>query len=482
MRRLAGLLTLATILAPACARPKPPAIPAGPTPSERLAAADALVRAGCLDCLVAAYKEYDALRLEPAAADRATAGAIRAAALTSLRQRELGMVDDGYLKVARDLAALPAAPPSMAKMLDMVEALPGGLLTAGRPPISDADLEHLRQVRLNRVAWKTLLREASEQDELAAYLWASLLCGSIEERETTTEDIFAAVTTFRDAPLIAFRRATCRGVEPESLTTVRDRDPRFAEVTALLGAFAVGQRRLDEADRWLQQAYDWHPAWPRVTLTIANVAMSGEEFGRALEFYEKTLALDVSADALLGKARGLTYLARHEDAIATVDQLLEQRWNRGEGLYWRALNEVQLERNDGAWDDIEAADKLLINAEVPKLAGIVAYRRTQLDVARGKFELSRERNAADCETTFYLGVVLAEQRARERSTAMLNDSIQCLAVAERGLQDDIGKIRAASDPPDRQARQIASREKQIASGRAMTAKAREILAALNRLG
>ena len=45
--------------------------------------------------------------------------------------------------------------------------------------------------------------------------------------------------------------------------------------------------------------------------------------------------------------------------------------------------------NEEAWVDVEAAAKLLINAQVPKLAGLIAYRRQQLDVSRAKFEESR---------------------------------------------------------------------------------------------
>src|SRR3954469_17163962 len=76
--------------------------PAAP-PAQRLPSADARVQAGCLECLVAAYGEYDLLRAFAPARQAATAGAIRSAALVSLRQRELGMVDEGYGQRARAL-------------------------------------------------------------------------------------------------------------------------------------------------------------------------------------------------------------------------------------------------------------------------------------------------------------------------------------------------------------------------------------------
>jgi tetratricopeptide (TPR) repeat protein len=473
-------LTWLTWFTGACAAPKKPVVAPGPSPVERLAGADQLVRAGCFDCLASAFREYDELRQIPAAAEHATAGAIRASALLALRERELGMVDDGYLKIARDLAGQPGASPqvmALAKTLDVVDALPGGLLTAGRPPMTDVDLERSRQVRLNHAAWKVFLRESTDTDELAAYAYVSLMCTTIEERDTPTGEIFLATAALRDAPLMTFRRATCRGVQPEPLAGLRERDPRFVEVTALLGAFQVGQSKLDEADTLYQEAIDWRPRWPRVTLSIANVAMTGEEFDRALEFYDKTLVLERTPDALLGRVRALTYLGRPEDAIATVDQLLAQQWYLGDARYWRALNEAQLNRLEVAWDDIELADRLLVNAEVPKLAGVIAYRQQQadaallarLDVARAKFEISHERNPSDCETTFYLGIVHGDQRAWERAATVLGDAVRCLEGAEKGYRLEIDRIRASDDPPARKERQIARREKAIANGRRMIA-------------
>ena len=168
------------------------------------------------------------------------------------------------------------------------------------------------------------------------------------------------------------------------------RDPRFVETKYYLGSYDVsllitGQDKLDEADHLFDEAYAWRPEWPALTQSIANVAMTVEEFERAALFYERTLALEPHAvDALLGKARALTYLGRSVEAIATLDTLLAERWFVGDARYWRALNESELERNDEAWTDIELAAKLLVNAEVPKLAGLIAYRRHELDVSRGE--------------------------------------------------------------------------------------------------
>lgn len=126
---------------------------------------------------------------------------------------------------------------------------------------------------------------------------------------------------------------------------------------------------------------------------------------------------------------------------------------------------VQLARNDEAWADIELAGKLLINAEVPKLAGLIAYRRKQVDVARAKFEESRTRNPSDCETTYYLGVILAEQAAWDRTAETLIEAGTCLEGWERGYNDEIARLRTSTQPATRVQRQIAWREQQIAEGR-----------------
>src|SRR5204862_6435392 len=99
MRRLAGLFAVVSSLT-ACAAKKP--VPPSPDlkARERLAAADKNLLSGCYDCMVSAFREYDALRQIPLTAEPAAAGIVRSAALIALRERELGMIDGGYLAKA----------------------------------------------------------------------------------------------------------------------------------------------------------------------------------------------------------------------------------------------------------------------------------------------------------------------------------------------------------------------------------------------
>ena len=194
--------------------------------------------------------------------------------------------------------------------------------------------------------------------------------------------------------------------------------------------------------------------------------MALEDFDRAIDFLDRTLALVPRyPDALLNKAKALTYSARYADSLQVVDQLLAQNSLVGDARYWRALNEEALRRYDEAWADIELADKQLFNGAVPKLAGIIAYHRKQLDVSQNKFELSRRRDKTDCETGFYLGIVLGEQRAWQRTAEVLIETVACFEKAEAKLNEGIANIRASTQPLDRQTGQIKRREAEIASNR-----------------
>jgi len=464
MRRWLCLL----LLAASCAHPKP--APAPDLHTARLAAAAAQVRAGCLECLIAAYREYDALRAIPAAVDAATIGAVRAAALIALRERELGMLDEGYLQRARDAAASrPNVPAPLVGILDVIDAVPRANVGAGRPT-SDADLERMRVERTNRPAWTDALRESAATDEAIAYTWLSFMCGSSDPRAPSRDEILAVASPFHQMPLVTFREATCKTIAGPLLESLVAAEPRFVEVSYFLGQLDVARQRLDEADAAFDRAYAWHPQWPTLTLSMANVAMTAEEFDRALQMYDATLQAEPRAvDALLGRVRALTFLGRNDEAIATIDQLLAERWYLGDARYWRALNETQLARYDEAWTDIELAAKLLINAEVPKLAGIISYRRHELEVSRAKFDESRSRNVHDCETGFYLGVVLAELRQWPRTTEVLLDTARCLDNAEEKTRTEIAEIAASTEPAARKAKKIAKREQLIVAGRRMRA-------------
>ena len=446
-----------------CSSPKKPAakIP------ERLTNADALVRAGCYDCLVAAFREYTTLRAYPSATEAATAGAVRSAALLAARERELGTEDSGYLQRAHELVATNDTlyQQTLVPLLEIADTL---LTRGGGRQVSDEiELARMQTANRNREVWSERLRAHADEDPLHAYLWLAFNCAYVPASRQNVDEWLNQLPGWRETALIRFKAATCGAFNSTALAALLEGDGRFVELNYFLGLNATLRGRIDEAVEKLQLAHAWKPRWPAVTTSMGNAYLTLEEFEEAVTFFNRTLAVVAAhPDAFLGKIKALTYAGRYADALATIEPLLAlERWYVGDARYWRAFNEMQLARNDEAWADIELAGKLLINADVPKLAGLIAYRRKQVDVARAKFEESRKRNPSDCETTYYLGVILAEQAVWDRTAETLIEAGTCLEGWERGYNDEIIRLRASKQPATRVQRQIARREQQIAEGR-----------------
>jgi tetratricopeptide (TPR) repeat protein len=463
MRRLSVCLAVGLVVA--CG-PKKVAIDPAIAGRATLAQADANLRAGCFDCLVDALRQYESTRSIPVLSAEATRGAVRTSALLALRERELGTTDSSYLEKARELAATaPAAQQEIAPLLEVIDIFPwrAGAGRSGRP---DSGLN----IFANRDQRIEGLRALAARDELSAYVWVAYACESGAGRTMGNPEMRAPMGELADLPLLKFRLAICPTSGPSALDEAVSGEPRFKEAGFFKGLNAISARKLDDADARYREAYAWRKTWPAVTLALANVAMTGEDFQAAAEFYDETLTLaPMFPDALLGKLRAVTYLSRHEDAMAVADQLLGISRYPGDAHYWKAYNELSLERYDPAWLDIEAADRSLINSDVPKLAGIIAINRHEIDVARQRLEISRQRNPNDCQTLYYLHLVLADQRKWPETVTGAVAAAGCIDAAEAGLRSQIEEIRTSDAPEARKARQIAAREQQIASGIRMRA-------------
>ena len=435
---------------------------------ETLAKADASLRAGCFDCLVDALKQYESVRTVSAVSGAAASGAVRASALLAMRERELGTTDNGYLEHARELlGAVPEMSADAGPLLQVIGMVPWRA-GAGRLGAIDSIGSGLYTNRDQRME---TLRATATRDEFFAYMFIAYACESGAGLRLGNNELRAAVGPMIDAPLVAYRLAICPASGLERLDEVVRQEPRYKEAAFYKGLNASSARKLDEAEARYREAYAWRKTWPAATLAIANISMSGEEFDEAAKFYDETLTLAPDfPDALLGKVRALTYLGKQEDAMATADRLLAINRYPGDAYYWKAYNELDLQRLDPAWTDVEAADKLLINSDTPKLAAIIAIDRKQYDVARTKLETSRQRNSMDCTTLYYLALVQAELKIWNDAARTAVNAAGCLTASEVGLRNDIENIRTDPKLPEaRKARMIAARERQIANAIRMRA-------------
>ncbi len=200
--------------------------------------------------------------------------------------------------------------------------------------------------------WVEAFRGRVDGDPTSAYLWLSLACGpagfAVPERNLRA----SVVATTSAVPLVSFKLAAgCTPRNRAALEALLEREPRFVEIHYVLGIIALageGQPNqglllpnLEVADAHYQAAYDWRPDWPALTQAIANLAMTAEDFGRAHEFYERTLALvPDNADAMVGGIRALTYGGRYDEAIAAANRMLTTDRSPGRGVVLARLQRV----------------------------------------------------------------------------------------------------------------------------------------------
>ena len=438
-----------------------------------------MMRHGCYDCLRDALTDYEALLGDATVGVQARDGAVRTALLLALRETELGLLHGGYVDRARQLLGpIESASPEVAGLVDIAEVIADGPTGFARVANTDKQLAAALTVARSQGQWASVLRNLMPQDLAATYLWLSLACGPYGSSLPEHDRRDAVLGPTMDIPLIAYKTSTACGLTAsEPLEAEFAVEPRFREISYQLGLFALGGQTarlpdLDAADARFRAAYEWRQDWPTLTLAIGNVAMSAEDFSRAFEFYSRTLGLAPDdPDALAGMIRALTYSNRHTEAIGAADRLIAPGRNPGEAHYWRALNLARLKQDDLAWADIELAAGALANADVPKLAGILAINRRDFTVARERLELALVRRRGDCETAYYLQSVLSEQRDWESSARIAAEAGACFENEEASIQQELATVRISLMLPERRARLVARREQQLVSDARMRATA-----------
>jgi tetratricopeptide (TPR) repeat protein len=450
-------------LSSACAHPKAPAAPApvGPSPTERLSAADALVREGCLDCLLDAFREYDALRANAAAAAPAREGLIHAAALIALRERELGIVDEGYLDKARQAASEPDAAPRAAELVDLIDVL--------APAAAGTEVVPRRMTPAERSDRLSDLRLHADDDPLSAAAWVRGSCEwGRSATATRAEVLLEPLTAFRDAPLVSYEIALCDTRDQQRLTTLESAHPAFHEIEYSLALGDIGRIQLDPAEDHLTAALAWRGSWPSALVRLAAIKLTEEDFAGALELDERALALVPRfAQAMLGRVQALSELGRYEEAIARSSELLQTNNYPGDAYYWRAWNENALERLDAAWSDVEEAERSWKNSDVIMLAGLISYKRGQLEEAKSKFAGVLAIDAARCDALFYLAAVYGDLESWLLSADGYDAAALCLETARTRLAQEIERLQQSGGRPERVAQQVARREAERATALSM---------------
>jgi len=436
MRRLWVAVTAVAALS-GCAAHRPPAADPLVAALAAIDRADARLLDGCYACLMEARDGYVALLGSPlgglAARRRFDAGL-----LIVLREKELTIDTGGSmrrLEVAG--AAVPAGydVPRLLKRLSSLVPQATGLPDAAYTTFIVAHQPDAVTAAAD-LAW---LANAPLYQPVRDYLTLSVRCNPLTRigAGVPTADQLAAPSD--DPPLLAYRRATCRGEKGlPALGSLYEAHPEMAEAAYYLSINEPlkmngpsGQKR-----KLTVAAYAVFPLSPSVVYAMAIVSHSAGNCREGLKYYDETLVLqDRHESAQLGRATCLTYLKRPGEAIEAATRLIE--WNSTkllEAYYWRAYNHRVQEHLDSARADIDASKRQGSTAENRTLAGVIEYEQDDLtpavdDLNRG-WALSMARG---CTAAWYLGLVHIKRDSWSDAAGGFERATSCFA---RNVSED----------------------------------------------
>jgi tetratricopeptide (TPR) repeat protein len=380
-------------------------LPAPGAINVRLAEADRLASRGCYLCLKEAAAAYEALLHSPAAdtlGQPLAAKALENYLMIALREDELRIPDSGARDAARQLQArVPSSYETYFAVLD-----------AG--PARSRDF-----VEALEAEWPASPMKAY------FYLSTALSTARVKELKLQVEGILD--TYPHDLSLKYRMQAFLPTFAEDEARTLIGEETGFGEVHFLIGQRAVLDARLEDAHRELSRARQLLPDSAAIVLVFANVKMAYARYEEALSLYDHVLTLaGTDADAQLGRARALSYLRRHAEAIALLDELLQNLRNSpGEKFYWRAWNRLRLGETRAAYEDAVAALNGMRNNEVYRLAGIAAFGIAQRTEARRYFDEALTIDPGDCDAQRYLGQIDAAEASWKPAYARFSSAVAC---------------------------------------------------------
>ncbi len=464
MRR-AVICLIAAGVAAACAARRP----AGEGSPAALAHADALVRAGCYFCLTEALAGYE----QPAAArrDASLRERIRIFALLAARVRELGLIGaPDWLEQGRTLATA-LAPGSVEHLfLDVAALVP---LPAAAVPGDALDTTQRQYTRLEELQSRvgSQFERLAGNDVVAAYFHRVLTCLPAGPRETPPPPF-----PHGDIPLLAYRGALCTREPGGNMDALLAKEPRFVEARYFKAMHVFSTGKLLSTEQELDRLEAPFRDMAAAAFLRGQVLLMLEDFAAAATQFDRVLALVPDQPrARFERLRALSYDGQFKAAEQAATAMIETgTWFQGEAHYWRAWNRRQLRHLEDAASDIDTCKRLLFNAAVPKLAGLIALDRNQLDIALYELTTSIERKRDDCDVHFALGQVHARRAVWADAGQAFEQAATCAVNAQAAAEQRLREIARAS---------LDERRRQYLSARAerdrQAAHAREGAAALN---
>lgn len=394
---------------------------------ERFDRADTLVSTGCYACLAEAVQLY---RREPSGSptnERAIRQRQLALTLMAFRERELALPNSG---ADRAVTAIPWASPLP---LDVFAMMLRRLEDQDKPIDTDAPAPTDVTTALTQ-----LLAKPATKNVAVAYALA-LTCPTPAASDLPASSEWWA--QMRQVHLsLRYAELTCStSAAPDDAKAFIKKDPRFAEVHYQSGLAALYHGQLISAHERFELAMKGLPHSAVVTLSLANTSLALAKFEEALHLFTAAHILNGQPSALLGRAKALTYLGRHADAIAILGTLLaDGAPNPGEHYYWRAWNLYRLSENQAAHKDVLGALRFWPSSQVERLAGLTARALAQYDEARSHFVQALAFEAGDCESRSYLAQLDAMAHTWNTALGGFDASASCF---EQALEDQEQQLR-----------------------------------------
>ena len=435
--RIASFLFVGAILA--CApRPVPVAAPriAPEVLAARLSEADRLASRGCYLCLKEAAAAYAALLTET---DDATAviKALENNLMLAIREVELRMPDSGAREAAQQLEA--RVPVSYAMYFAVLDES-----AAPRPP-GYTTLQDFRAQREERLKLSAALEARAPESAMKTYFFISsaLPLREFKELKPAIDGVLAAHP--QDLSLKYRMLAFQPTYSAQAARDLIGQETGFGEVHLLIGQQAVMGGNLAGAFRELTRARELLPDSVSISFALANVTFSYARYADALALYDHILSSPAAAElepqVKLGRAKSLSHLKRHDEAIAHLTDLLQNdpSNNPGEKYYWRSWNQLQLGRAQLAYDDATTGLNAMRNDAIYRLAGMASFALNRIDESRKFFEEALNMNRADCDSERYLGLLDSAERSWKPASARFTLAASCYEAVLARLQNELAE-------------------------------------------
>lgn len=434
-------------------------------------AADALYRIGSYTCLKESYQIYRKLLSIPYDQKNIKERLVKAALLLVIRQSELGIYDSSYIDEASALIQNDPALSEFLTYLELAASIRTRSMGMGGDITDDSRKAALRRERLmeNLEKWRQELEGKSGTEEFYAYLYITRNCQFhyyIKDEKVKRKEADPAYfrTIFPQSLLIRYKLSFCPKEDVESLNEILQKEPRFYEIHYFLGEQALKRGMLITAEKSFLECFEHIPESLPTVISLASVYFAFEELGKSLDFYDKAISIaPESRDALLGKAICLSYLNRPEEAIEVCQDILTLGgYYLGDTYYWLAWNQSEIDQLDEAWDSVEKSKTYLIGySQVSSLAGVIAYKRGEKEVAEENFQEALRLGHSNCEAAYYLAKIYAERQEWKKSGEYYERASVCQYEKERALDRKIAELENSGLSEERKKRLVEKKKSQL---------------------